>query len=197
VADRSAAALRVVSDPRPPPAIPSTVLGTLLFIFTEIMVFAGMLSAFHIARAQAVLGWPPPGQPRLPVEETAFNTAVLLLSGALLFWSGRLYKRDKARARTPLVAAIGLGAFFVVFQGAEWVALIRQGLTLTATTHGAFFYLIIGCHALHAIGALIALGMVLGRYQRDILNVHTFAAARTFWYFVVLVWPVLYAVVYL
>jgi heme/copper-type cytochrome/quinol oxidase subunit 3 len=57
--------------------------------------------------------------------------------------------------------------------------------------------LIIGCHALHAIGALIALGMVLGRYQRDILNVHTFTAARTFWYFVVLVWPVLYAVVYL
>lgn len=197
MAGRSAATLRVVTDPRPPPAIPSTVLGTLLFIFTEIMVFAGMLSAFHIARSQAVLGWPPPGQPRLPVEQTAFNTVVLLLSGAILFWSGHVYKTDKARARTPLIAAIALGSFFVVFQGAEWVALIRQGLTLTATTHGAFFYLIIGSHAVHAIGALIALGMVLMRYQRDILNVHTFTAARTFWYFVVLVWPVLYGVVYL
>ena len=47
-----------------------------------------------------------------------------------------------------------LGAFFVLFQGVEWVALLREGLTLTSSTHGAFFYLIIGTHALHAVVAL-------------------------------------------
>ena len=46
-----------------------------------------------------------------------------------------------------------LGAFFVVFQGAEWLALIGQGLTLTSSALGSFFYLIVGSHGLHAVGS--------------------------------------------
>ena len=48
-----------------------------LFVFTEVMLFAGLISAFSIARATAIGGmWPPPNQPRLPIATTAFNTAV-------------------------------------------------------------------------------------------------------------------------
>ena len=78
---RSTASLRVISDPRPPPVVPTPVLGMLIFVIAETMMFAGLISAFTIVKAGA-LGWPPPGQPRLPVEATAFNTAVLLLSAA-------------------------------------------------------------------------------------------------------------------
>ncbi len=187
--------LRVVTNPRPP-VIPSAVLGMLLFLFTEVMLFAGMISALGIARSQSLLGWPPPGQPRLPVEETAFNTAALLLSGVLLFMAQKAFRKDRRRAKPWLGGAIALGSFFVVFQGVEWVALIREGLTLTSSTHGSFFYLIIGMHALHAVGALTVLAMNFLRLQRGRLSQSTFASGQAFWYFVVGVWPLLYWRVY-
>jgi cytochrome c oxidase subunit 3 len=90
-----------------------------------------------------------------------------------------------------------LGAFFVVFQGFEWVALIREGLTLTSSNLGAFFYLIVGMHALHAVAALGVLAYTWLLLQRGWLAQSQLAAAQVFWYFVVGLWPVLYAVVYL
>lgn len=192
---RSTASLTVVTNPRPP-VVPSAVLGMMLFLFTELMLFAGMISAHSIARAGAMLGWPPPGQPRLPVEETAINTAALLLSGVLLFVAQRAFAKDRHAAKPWLTASIALGAFFVIFQGVEWVNLIGEGLTLTSSTHGGFFYLIIGTHALHAVAALIVLGMNWRRLQNGILAQSTFYAGQAFWYFVVGLWPILYWRVY-
>ena len=114
-----------------------------------------------------------------------------------LFLAGRAYRKERRSARAPLALAIALGACFVGFQGAEWVALIREGLTLTSSVHGGFFYLIVGTHALHAVAALGLLIYAFLRLRRRLLNHSTFAAARVFWYFVVGVWPVLYVVVYL
>jgi heme/copper-type cytochrome/quinol oxidase subunit 3 len=191
--------LRVV-HPAPkarPPVVSSEVLGTAIFVFTEIMLFAGFVSAFTIARAQAPM-WPPPGQPRLPIEETAFNTAALLASGALVWWAGRLFERKgPASARWPLVAGAALGAFFVVFQGFEWLGLLRDGMTLTASNYGSFFYLIVGAHALHVVGGLTVLCTMAARLWSERLTTSGFHAGRLFWYFVVLLWPVLYWKVYL
>ena len=187
----------VITDPRPPPALPSAVLGMSVFILTEVMLFAGMVSAFTITKASAVLGWPPPGQPRLPADETLVNTAALLLSGGVLLWAGRVFEGERRAARRPLLISLALGSFFVVFQGLEWVALLGEGLTLTSSQHGAFFYLIVGTHALHAVAAIGALGMVAHRLVQGRLQSSTFQAVRVFWYFVVLVWPVLYVLVYL
>jgi cytochrome c oxidase subunit 3 len=174
---RSTASLRVISDPRPRPVLPSAVLGMLIFVAAEMMMFAGLMSAYTIVRAGA-LGWPPPGQPRLPVEATAFNTAMLL-------------------AKRPLFTAMALGTFFVVFQGYEWVMLIRQGLTLTSSVHGSFFFLIVGMHGLHAVAGLTVLARAGLKLSRGLLPPSTFAAAQVFWYFVVGLWPVLYFMVYL
>ena len=93
--------LRLVSHPRPVPVVPSAVLGTLVFVMTEVMLFAGMISAFVIVKSSA-FQWPPPGQPRLPTEETLFNTAELLLSGFVLFLANRAHRRDPAAAQRPL-----------------------------------------------------------------------------------------------
>ena len=124
---RSHAPLRVIVDPRPPPLLPSAVLGMLIFVLTEIMLFAGLISAFLIVRAQAVGAWPPPGQPRLPLEETALNTAALLVSGFLVWQARRRFAESPAAALRPLSWAMGLGAFFVLFQGYEWAGMLRQG----------------------------------------------------------------------
>jgi cytochrome c oxidase subunit 3 len=161
-----------------------------------VMLFAGLISAFMIVRANAV-EWPPPGQPRLPAGETAVNTAALLASGATLLYANRAYKVWPSRASRPLAIAIALGAFFVVFQGFEWLALIREGLTLTSSAHGSFFYLIVGTHALHAVAALIALGWAWSQLSRRKLRHGALWAVSLFWYFVVGVWPILYLRVYL
>ena len=171
-------------------------MGTLIFVISEAMLFAGLIAAFTIVRASALI-WPPPDQPRLPFEETAVNTAALLLSAALLFVAQRAFTRERASASTPLLLSIGLGAFFVVFQGVEWGALIREGLTLTSSTHGSFFYLIVGMHGLHAVAALIALVDARRRLGRGTLTPSRFAACQVFWYFVVGLWPILYWRVYL
>lgn len=188
--------IRVVAESRREPLIPNGVMGMLIFVIAECMLFAGLISAFTIVRSGASV-WPPPDQPRLPLEETAVNTLALLLSGVLLFVAGRRYQRDRESVKTPLLLSMLLGAFFVVFQGFEWVALIRQGLTLTSSTLGGFFYLIVGMHALHAVAALAALVYTWMRIQRGWIAHAQLATVQVFWYFVVGVWPVLYGVVYL
>jgi cytochrome c oxidase subunit III len=175
------------------------VLGMALFVMTEIMLFAGFISAFVIVKSSAAFGvWPPPDQPRLPVATTAFNTAALLASGIALFIAYRIFRaRGHAAAVWPTAVAIALGAFFVVYQGIEWVALIREGLTLTSSQLGAFFYLIVGAHAAHAVAALAALVVLWIAMLRGRLKPSVFGTVQLFWYFVVLVWPLLYWTVYL
>lgn len=182
--------------PRRQPVGPSSVVGMLIFIVTELMMFAGFISAFTITRA-AYRTWPPIGQPRLPATATLLNTAALLLSGVLLFLSHRAYTKQPARAGRFMLASLLLGLFFVLFQGYEWAQLLAEGLTMTSSNHGAFFYLIVGVHALHAVAAIIALAVMYFKFVRGTLQRSTFLATQIFWYFVVGVWPVLYFRVYL
>ncbi len=196
MAHRSTASLRVIRDPRPIPVLPNAVMGTLIFVVAEVMMFAGLISAFVIVKAGA-LGWPPPGQPRLPVEATAFNTAMLLASAAVLYFANRAFVASRDAAKRPLFIAIGLGAFFVCFQGYEWISLIRHGLTITSSNYGSFFYLIVGMHGMHALAGLAMLVRAGLKLTGGLLAPSTFAAAQLFWYFVVGLWPILYFLVYL
>ncbi len=187
--------IQVVSETHHDPVIPSSVMGMLIFVVTEAMLFGGLISAFTIVRAGAPV-WPPPNQPRLPFEETALNTVALLLSGVLLYVAARRFQKDRQSARIPLLGALLTGGFFLVFQGFEWAAMLSQGLTLTSSTLGSFFYLIVGVHALHAVAALALLVSAWLRIERGWLAQSRLAAAEVFWYFVVAVWPVLWLVVY-
>jgi heme/copper-type cytochrome/quinol oxidase subunit 3 len=177
--------------------LPNSVLAMIIFIATEIMFFAALMSAHTIARATVLGGVWPPGQPRLPVERTAVNTAILLLSGILLWIGNRRMSVEPERAQRYVAAAITTGIAFVLLQGMEWVALLREGLTMTSSNHGAFFYLIVGAHALHAVVAIVALTWVYVLMRRGTLAPSTFTATQMFWYFVVILWPVIYLRVYL
>lgn len=179
------------------PVVPSAVLGTLIFAVAEVMFFSGLISAYTISRANQLEGmWPPPGQPRLPAEATAVNTAALLLSGVLLLIAFWQWRRSPASARWTYLASLVSGAAFVVLQGQEWRALLAQGLTLTSSTLGSFFYVIVGGHALHALAAVAALALGWVRLLQGRLTAGYFFGTQTFWYFVVLMWPVIYARVY-
>jgi heme/copper-type cytochrome/quinol oxidase subunit 3 len=162
----------------------------------EIMMFAGLISAFAIVRSGAAV-WPPPGQPRLPVEDTAVNTGALLMSGVLLLVANRRFKRNLDGVQSGLLASLILGLIFVGMQGGEWVAMLSQGLTLTSSAHGGFFYLIVGAHGVHAIAGLLALCAAWFWQRKGSLSHDSLWAISLFWYFVVLLWPILYYRVYL
>ena len=187
--------------PRPHRAkkiVSNGVLGMILFVFVEIMLFAGFISAFVIIKARAIGSvWPPPNQPRLPFEETAVNTSALLASGVVLLIAHRMFQRGNREIRTLLAAATVLGGAFVALQGVEWLALIQEGLTMTSSTYGSLFYTIIGAHALHAVAAIGALVWAFGRLLADRLTKEALSTVALFWYFVVFVWPFLYFQVYL
>lgn len=178
--------------------IPDAVLGMILFIIVEVMLFSGFISGYTIVRANAAgQVWPPPGQPRLPVESTAFNTLLLLISGVLVVYAARRFKQAPKSALWPFVGGVLLGLAFVGLQGMEWVALLGEGLTMTSSSYGSFFYMIVGAHALHAVIAILVMVVQAVQLTRGTLTDEAFTAGRLFWYFVVGLWPVLYWQVYL
>ena len=85
----------------------------------------------------------------------------------------------------------------MIGQGREWIALLHEGLTLHSSIHGSFFYIIVGCHGLHALSALLALGWAFLRLRAQSLRSDTLAAVSVFWFFVVGIWPFLYYQIYL
>jgi cytochrome c oxidase subunit 3 len=190
-------AIEPLRQPRRVPVVPSSVLAMLILAVAEVMFFAGTLSAFTIVKGGTTPGmWPLPGQPRLPAEETAFNTAALILSGLLLFVSHRKWRGGLAGAKRYLAASLAFGVLFLALQGREWVAMLGQGLTLTSSPLGSFFYLIVGAHAAHAVVALVVLGIAFLQMRKGALSSGLFFGAQVFWYFVVLMWPVIYARMY-
>jgi cytochrome c oxidase subunit 3 len=173
-------------------------LGVLIFIGSEVMLFGGLLSAFLVSRASAPF-WPPANQPRLPVAVTGLNTGLLVLSGLTMWRVVRLLRQhDKTGAMRWMGITITLGALFLAIQGTEWAGLIRFGLTMTSSLYGGMFYLIVGAHALHLVAAVAVLLFVAsrvwrGRYEVDYRGV---VACSVYWSFVVILWPIIYALVY-
>ena len=166
------------------------------------MFFAGFIGAFMVFRFGAE-AWPPPGQPRLPLNVTTANTLILLLSGitmAATLWF--LRKRSQAKVMRGLFLTTFLGIIFLTVQGYEWVRLVKFGLTITHGVFGSTFYTLIGCHGLHVAGAVLWLFIILIRHRvRAQVNIERanlgIRLASMYWFLVVALWPVLFVLVYL
>ena len=191
---------------KPPPVRPQAPfasnlwLAVLMLLGAEAMFFAGLIGAFLVFRIANPV-WPPPFQPRLPIEVTGVNTAILLASAFTIRLGLRAIQRgDRSRLVRLLSWTAAAGAIFLVIQGIEWFRLLHFGLTLSSSIYGGLFYTIIGCHALHVFGALIWLLIVwqkarAGKYTRQ--NYVGLQTCSMYWVFVVGLWPVLYGLVYL
>ncbi|ETX06484.1 MAG: hypothetical protein ETSY2_16865 [Candidatus Entotheonella gemina] len=175
-------------------------LGMIMLLAAETMFFAGLIGSFLLFRIANQV-WPPPMFPRLPVMITLINTLFLLYS-AVTMWQARRAMRQGLPARSVMFLCYTtvLGLVFLGIQGYEWTKLIRVGLTLSSGVYGATFYILIGTHALHVLGAVIWLAVVWlrawkGHYRpgRDV----GMAVCGMYWFYVVGLWPVLYWLVYL
>ncbi|GIL16836.1 MAG: cytochrome b6 [Oligoflexia bacterium] len=182
--------------------IPNAILGILFFIFTELMFFTGLISAYFVGRAN-LAQWPPVGQPRFPVEATLINTMILLASAVTAWLATQESHPNRLkldRARMWVQITLGLGSLFLLLQGYEWYQLIQYGLKAESNNYGAYFYLLVGAHGLHVFAGLLILLSQLAQISK----IKTMPEKRSglmasifFWYFVVGLWPVLYVLVYM
>ena len=201
------APLRVVSAhgggpprgvPHQPP-VSNGRLGVLVLLAAETMLFVGLLGAYILFRVVAV-AWPPLGLPRLPLLATWFNTVLLTCSAYTMRQAQRAARAGGAPSlMRDLVVTAVIGVAFLAVQGAEWIRLVRHGLTLSSGTYGASFYTLIGLHGVHVLAAVawlvavcvLATGASTAARRSAIVD-----ACAIYWYFVVGLWALLFAVVY-
>lgn len=182
------------------PLVSSTRLAMLILICAESMLFAGLVGAYIVFRGKLAV-WPPAELPRLPVAVTALNTALLFSSAWPLTGALRAVRRPLTPGLSRLLwMTAGLGAVFLAVQGSEWVSLVGHGLTLGSGVYGGVFYVLIGCHALHVLIAMVWLATVAWFASRGVYSPARFEGVEMcaiYWYFVCALWGVLFPLVYL
>ena len=178
-------------------------ISMLLFIGSELMLFASLFTAYFFIRyGVANETWPPlkaDGEPfELPVLMTLVNTIFLVTSSFTLWWGEkRLAAGDNKGLIRGLWVTILLGGTFLLIQLNEYAHL---GFTPQDRAFSGAFYTLTGFHGAHVLVGLIVLGLCLRRaYMRDFSpTYHTpLTAGSYYWHFVDIVWVLLFILVYL
>jgi len=150
------------------------------------MMFAGLTSAYIVKRNQA--NWV---SFELPVAFW-YSTAAIILSSLTIFMAGKAFKeRAMNRYRILIAVTLALGVLFILLQLIGFRQLWHAGITLTANVSYSFLYIIVGIHAAHVIGGVIALIiMSLKAFSSKIRNYSTVPVEliSTYWHFVDILW---------
>jgi len=151
-----------------------------------VMMFAGLTSAYIIKRNQP--NWL---EFNLPVTFW-YSTAAILTSSITIWLAVRAFRNgEMSKYRKMLIATLVLGIVFVSLQVLGFIQLWNQGITLTKNVSISFLYPIVGLHALHVIGGIVALLiMFLKAFSR---RQKTYSAVpiemmSTYWHFVDFLW---------
>jgi cytochrome c oxidase subunit 3 len=182
-------------------------VGTIVWLSSELMFFAGLFAMFFTVKAQNSSGhWPPilesTGDPiHLNVPYAIFFTVILVASSFTCQLGVFAAERgDVYGLRRWYIITLIMGAIFVGGQANEYHNLVAEGITIPSGAFGTVFYLTTGFHGLHVIGGLIAFVFLLIRTR---LSKFTPAQATSaivvsyYWHFVDVVWIGLFAVIYL
>jgi cytochrome c oxidase subunit III len=125
------------------------------------------------------------------------NTVVLLLSSFTLEVARRktaAFAHDAAiRNATPMAwlsATLILGFVFVAGQYSAWLQLKSQGIYLATNLAGSFFYVLTAMHAIHVLGGLTAMTLVIRRFASPVLLLRksTLDATAYYWHFMNILW---------
>ncbi|MGC2112705.1 MAG: cytochrome c oxidase subunit 3 [Candidatus Korobacteraceae bacterium] len=85
---------------------------------------------------------------------------------------------------------LALGLLFVGGQYMAWLQLRSQGLYLATNPSSSFFYLFTAAHALHVLGGLAGLMLVIWRFSRPLprLRLSTLSTVSYYWHFMDVLW---------
>ena len=157
---------------------------------TPDMTIAGVESKY-MAIKEVIPAWGLP----------AWNTAILLASGATVtFAHWALKKGNRAALCWWLAATVLLGFIFVYLQATEYGHAYHElDLTMKSGVYGSTFFMLTGFHGFHVTMGATMLTVILIRSMKGHFSDHNhfaFEAVAWYWHFVDVVWLGLFVFVY-
>jgi len=186
-------------------------VGTIVWLSSELMFFAGIFSIYFQIRAMRPDVWAEQTE-KLNIPFASVNCAVLVISSVWCQIGVMQAERGK-KARTGSLVKIAewgmrewyvltylFGAFFIAGQVYEYASLTSEGVTLSSDAYGSVFYMSTGFHGLHVTGGLLAFLLIIGRTftTRTYSHHQAIGAVVTsyYWHFVDVVWIALFFTIY-
>ena len=186
-------------------------IGTVVWLASELMFFAGLFAMYFTLRASRPDNWED-NVHKLNVTFALINTIILVLSSVACQMGVFAAEQLKPRRTGSLlnVKAWGMaewfvltfimGAIFVAGQAYEYATLVSEGVTIASSAYGSAFYITTGFHALHVTAGLVAFLLIIGRaYVAKRFGHYEATSAIVvsyYWHFVDVVWIALFFVVY-
>ena len=175
----------------------ASILGMLLFIASEIMLFGAFFTAYFFVRVVNGIEWPQPPF-ELPVFVAGVNTAILVTSSFTMHWALQSIKRgNRAGLQAGLLLTFLMGLVFLVTQAREYS---RVGFAPHNGAFGTIFYCLTGLHGAHVfVGLSILLFMTIRAFRGHFSPEHHHGVeiGGIYWHFVDVMWIVVYSTVYL
>jgi cytochrome c oxidase subunit III len=185
----------------PPPANRSSrvdpqLLGMLLFIISEVMVFGAFFTAYFFIRIGEGDPWPAPGM-TLPVIPTLFNTGILVSSSFTMHWAQTSIKHgNRFGLKAGILTTFLLGCTFLFIQINEYANL---GFAPQDAAQQTVFYSLTGLHGCHVFVGLCLLLFVTIRSFRGHFSPEEHRGVEVpgiYWHFVDIMWIIVYTTVY-
>jgi cytochrome c oxidase subunit I+III len=170
--------------------------GTMGMILTEGPIFAMLIVAYFYLRGHSP-DWPPGVSPPM-LRWGVANTVVLLLSVLPNIWYKRAAEREDLKTvRIGMVIAVIFSIAFVVIRFFEFGAL---NCRYDTNAYGSIVWILLGFHTTHLITDLIDTSVLTTLMFTRPIEGKQFSDVSDnafYWYFVVIAWLPIFAVVYL
>jgi cytochrome c oxidase subunit 3 len=177
--------------------VDARVLGMLLFIASEIMLFGAFFTAYFFIRVSGSDPWPLPPF-HLPVFVAGVNTAILVTSSFTMHWALQSIKRgNRAGLQAGMVLTFFMGLTFLLTQVTEYA---RVGFAPHDGAFGTIFYCLTGLHGAHVfVGLTILLFITIRSFRGHFSPEHHHGVeiGGIYWHFVDVMWIVVYSTIYI
>nr|NLD40861.1 heme-copper oxidase subunit III [Actinomycetales bacterium] len=186
-------------------------VGTIVWLASELMFFAGLFAMYFTHRSVNSDQWPA-GVDYLNIPFSSVNTLILVASSITCqmgVWAAERFQPRRTGGLLDvrrwgvvewMTLTFIMGSVFIGGQVFEYAELYQSGLDISSS-YGSVFFITTGFHGIHVIGGLIAFLFVIAR---------TFAAQRYghheattaivvsyYWHFVDVVWIALFFMIYI
>ena len=175
-------------------------VGTIVWLSSELMFFAGLFAMYFSIRAAAPGLWKE-HTPHLNVAYALPFTIILVLSSITCqIGVFRAERGDVYGLRKWFTITFVMGLIFILDQANEYRMLVNEGIKINTDGFGSMFFLTTGFHGLHVTGGLIAfivymIRTTMGRFTPA--QATTAIVVSYYWHFVDIVWIALFAMIYL
>jgi cytochrome c oxidase subunit III len=174
-----------------------SLLGMLLFIISEVMVFGAFFTAYFFLRVVNGDHWPAQGT-ELPKLVAGVNTCILVSSSFTVHWALVSARRgNRFGLQAGMLTTFLLGATFLFVQINEY---IHIGFAPQDHAQGTIFYGLTGLHGAHVFIGLTLLAMVTVRAFRGHFSPEDHRGVEVpgiYWHFVDVMWIIVYTTVYI